>query len=489
MAGRCTFAANIIFMKKIYPLASGLVAMVVSLSVNAQSSFLHELAQMKRHDQRIHADAVRLLRPQGNLENEKKTRSSSRLIAEAYAQPGTPYRDTVRHYYSSMAYGFDPTTTIFWGFEPGLFVSIFEQYTGLINNSPDRSITWLNNGILTVTDSTRYTFDANHRCTSAEYFDVASNARTKTMYSFGPNSLLISMVDSAYDGVTLASVERIMLSYTAQNRLQTLQQDTLDLSSATWGTVAYDSMFYDAGNRLSRLTMYSYNMANSQWEPAYGHRYSYDPANKVSADTAEFWTGMNWMDIQASGHLYDASARRLSITRRSFAGAGWDLQDRDSMQYSGANPYPHTVMSQNYNMGWEWTNKNVYAYNAAYQVTVDSAFSYDMMSASWNPSDVNWYYYETYNPSSVGNVAELNAEVSLYPVPVQEQLNVLFRRDSGAPLNWQVRAADGRVLQQGETGAQLSGRIRVSLQGMPSGLYIFTLQGADGAMVRRFVKE
>jgi hypothetical protein len=477
-------------MKKLHTLLLGMAAFAAALSTNAQVLSLQVRNRVKVHDQRIHANAMRLLRHQNALtESGKKTRSASRLIAEAYAMPGTSDRDTVRHFYSSMAYGFDPTTTLFWGFEPGLFVSIFEQYTGLINNAPDLSVTWLNNGTLTVTDSTRYTFDANHRCLSDEFFDVAFNSRTKTVYTYGPNNLITSMIDSNYDGATLTEVNRMLMTYTAQNRLQTLQQDTLNLSNSTWGTTMLDSMFYDAGNRLSRLNMYNYNVANSQWEPMYGYRYTYNAANKVVVDTAAFWNSGSWMDVGIDNHLYDASNRRLSITRRSFAGMGWDLQERDSMEYAGANPYPHTVLKQNYNMGWEWTQRNRYSYNAGYQVTVDSAFSYNMMSASWTPSDVNWYYYETYNPSSVGNQPELNAEVSLYPVPVQEQLNVTFKREDDAPMNWQIRAADGRVLQQGETGAQSSGHIRVSLLGMPAGLYLFALQGAEGSMIRRFEKE
>lgn len=477
-------------MKKLYTLLLGMAAFAATLSTNAQVLSPQARARVKDHNQRIYANAMRLLRHHNALpESGKKIRSASRLIAEAYAMPGTSTRDTVRHYYASSAYGFDPTATIFWEFEPGMFVSIFEQYTGLINNAPDLSITWLNNGGLTVTDSTRYTFDANHRCLFSDFFDVNANERTKTTYTFAANNMIASMIDSNFSGATLSNVTRTLLTYNPLNRLQTFQQDTLDIPTLSWGNVMYDSLFYDASNRLLHQTLYTFNSTNSQWDPFYDNRYTYNAANKVVVDSAAFWNSGIWVDMSIAAHLYDASNRRLSITRSVFSGLGWDLQDRDSMQYSGSNPYPHTVLRQNYTAGWEWTNKNAYAYNAADQVTVDSAFSYDMMSASWMPSDVNWYYYETYNPSSVGNQPELHAAVSLYPVPAQEQLHVSFRRESDAPLNWQVLAADGRVLQQGETGAQLSGTIRVSLQGMPSGMYIFILQGADGAMVRRFVKE
>lgn len=72
----------------------------------------------------------------------------------------------------------------------------------------------------------------------------------------------------------------------------------------------------------------------------------------------------------------------------------------------------------------------------------------------------------------------------LFPIPATEHLTV-HRTVADAAL-WELRAADGRVLQQGSTA---STDLVIDLVGLPSGAYLITVLTEQAHQVARFVKQ
>ena len=86
----------------------------------------------------------------------------------------------------------------------------------------------------------------------------------------------------------------------------------------------------------------------------------------------------------------------------------------------------------------------------------------------------------------------LNAEfdLSIYPNPTSERLNVSFRPDQGGELRYTIYSQDGKTLstvRKNHPGGIIVDQIDTSV--LPAGIYILDIQLEDASLRQRFVVE
>ena len=83
-------------------------------------------------------------------------------------------------------------------------------------------------------------------------------------------------------------------------------------------------------------------------------------------------------------------------------------------------------------------------------------------------------------------------ELSLYPVPVKDQLTVSFDLESSGPVQFTLFAIDGRLIGQLSNQMLMQGKNAVELSmptGISSGVYMLQIQSDRGSETRRIVVE
>lgn len=138
---------------------------------------------------------------------------------------------------------------------------------------------------------------------------------------------------------------------------------------------------------------------------------------------------------------------------------------------------------------WIANSKEKYQFNAGNQMTIDSSFSYDPNSSTWEWDMRTKFYYESFNPSSIPNTINEEADLSIYPIPTSNNLFVDYCANENALSRWQLLSIDGRLIEEGINLYPNQGRLQLNLNHVPSGIYLLKLVGNQGSYSRRIIKD
>ncbi len=434
--------------------------------------------------ERMHIKLQEITAQEKNLFPVKKTRSSSRLIARANRMyNGATYdiTDSFTYAYNSN-YGYDPTPETF----ETDYINTYLYYNQ--NNLYDASKHYMSmGGPLTLSDSTANTFGGNHKLVNNYTDNFAFGMQETYNYQYNANEKKTVELDSMYNNGTINKF-KYTFAYNANGKVIELRGSSWD--AGAWVEEELDTLIYDGTGRLTQVKVYSYDIPNAIWVNDYLMNYTYNAGNKITAEIAQAWNGASWDNDYKTENIYNAGNKLLSVTSSSWDGANWVYDSKDSFIYAAGN-YPVTAI----NIYWDdmanaWVNsyKNDYTYNAANQIETILNHSWNTGTNTWDISDNATLYYQNYTPESVNTVSELSAELTLYPVPVQDILNIevslaekqnteiIILDITGNPVLTKVSNTDAKFLQVLNTAS------------LPSGNYILLLKGEKGTLSRKFTK-
>ncbi|XZF14833.1 T9SS type A sorting domain-containing protein [Chitinophagaceae bacterium MMS25-I14] len=222
-----------------------------------------------------------------------------------------------------------------------------------------------------------------------------------------------------------------------------------------------DSFFYDGQNRMYKSNMQKRPNVNSSWSDSERWNYYYTGStNDVQYSTKEVFTGGSWQSSEKHLFTYDANHNKLSdITQILNNGTYTDSRRLD------------------------WT------YNAFNQPT-------ELVSSTWNGSSwayaandyIRHFYYEPFTPLDVHG-ADLNApQMTLYPVPVSENLNMAVSWKTLQAYTVSFCDLTGRVLKQYRNESTNYAETLIPVSDVPSGTYFIRINGDKGGVAtKKFV--
>ncbi len=323
--------------------------------------------------------------------------------------------------------------------------------------------------------------------------------------------------------------------YDADGRLSVDSSFYFDSDSAQWFVTDKNVYTYDADGKLMEKDNYYWVANTSQWEPTEQNLYSYNADGSIDVISTLYWTGSTWEDGSQEVYSYDGDGNLTEIVSSYWDGFSWQPDSRELFGYNADGQWTEYITQYwDFDLG-QWANdeKEEYIYDAAGDVMENFTYVWDIVTQTWmsvskldlvhdtdysaqdllipivyeedvphffthkldNAQLYNWdedlgwevflnvdLYYSEY--VFVGTSEPEAEELGVFPNPASDHISLQLPDDFTEGI-FRVFDAQGRqVLVQ-----ELQGSGEISVAGLQSGLYFYTLGGDERKMYGKFVKE
>jgi len=129
-----------------------------------------------------------------------------------------------------------------------------------------------------------------------------------------------------------------------------------------------------------------------------------------------------------------------------------------------------------------------YTYNGFSQLTSSVGESWNV-GGFWehaNGDPKANYYYATYT-TSVANVSNKGGDAKIYPVPVQNTMNIDLKWDAAQVATITIVDVQGRVISTMETPNVAQFSTSIAAGTFATGVYFVKISGAQGEIVKQIV--
>lgn len=149
-----------------------------------------------------------------------------------------------------------------------------------------------------------------------------------------------------------------------------------------------------------------------------------------------------------------------------------------------ANDNPETATKENYNSAnsqWDNNEEVSYGFNSGNYKTYENYELWIAINNAFRQNVERFYHYELKPNIGVKETEEV--KISMFPNPTNSMLNVNFKNEE--KVNFYVYSLDGKVVK---SGVFTSSNNELSVQELPSGVYILQVAGNTTKGSYRFVK-
>ena len=309
---------------------------------------------------------------------------------------------------------------------------------------------------------------------------------SKRVLSYDASGKLVTNV-STYDS-TSAQNGPFLPSYTgyylySNNRSSSDSLvDNSGSSTAAAGNVRYA---YDGSGNLTQSTYQEWS--GGAWVDVTKDIYTYTPANKLSTHIYQEWdgTGMAWMTNSADTFSYTGNNLTRNVSYQRDPGTGlWGDGYATDNYYNAAGDLDSQYLSVMGTSGIMPVNKSIYSYTSFNHYDRVNSYSHDGTSYSATPDDYYKFYYETYT-TGVDKVSKSRNDISIYPVPAKEALNIRFDGMAGNNITVTIYNMAGQKIQQ---SSLRNGMMQVTVSTLTPGNYVVEVSDENGSQRILFVK-
>lgn len=308
-----------------------------------------------------------------------------------------------------------------------------------------------------------YTYDASERELTREYelFDFSVGAlvkQTKSTKTYTASGKIASVIYQNWKPASSAYVNdlKTLNTYDASDRYTQIINQLWNAASSTW--VNEDRSFDFTYNTTGKITFYNYyRWVSSAWQVVGRYKVSYDAADRVLTFSIEEYipATASWFSLSNETSTYNTSGDRLSFVNTDY----------------------------DYTIGDYTTKRNRSTYNGSHQLTrtvddhSDGSFFY------YKKDDYLKRYHYTETPTSIEEDLTSNTDVSIYPVPANEECTIAV--NSLTPQNFSIVVYDiaGHIWQQETHSAQTNYTGTINTKQLPAGNYFVNVQITDGSRI------
>ena len=271
----------------------------------------------------------------------------------------------------------------------------------------------------------RYTGGQAVQDSIARDFTGTLEAYSNVLYSYAGGNM-ISALQQQWNGVAWEDYIRDQYTYTGANKLSTHAYDEIDPMTSAWTTNSVDTFIY-TGSNMTRDVHYYRTSSTGLWEDGYATNSYYNATG--SPDSQYAYDIVNGVDEPYAKYLFS---------------------------YTTLNHYKKVESYYHNGSGFSTT-----------------------------PDDYYRFYYETFNTNGVKNVVNLRSDISLYPIPAKDVLNIRFDSKVKGNVRVNILNMSGQVVQQTMLP---SNNLQLAVGYLATGNYIADISDDNGSQRILFVK-
>lgn len=229
----------------------------------------------------------------------------------------------------------------------------------------------------------------------------------------------------------------------------------------------------------------SWDTASSAWINNSRISYVYTPTNQIDLIKTELWSGA-WQDLSRHKYLYNASDELSEDYRENFSGA-WSNDFRNTYSYTGTQLTEIMEYSGN-GSAWTLSGKKQMAYNALDSLIFMQKEMHN--GSTFEPVSRDFYYYQSFTVG-LNDVFYNKLSFELFPVPTQNQLNILLQHSNSRQIHLEVLDFSGRILQKQTQWSGLANNFTLDVESLPKGLYMLRVTDLENQEqgIRSFLKQ
>lgn len=329
---------------------------------------------------------------------------------------------------------------------------------------------------------------ANYDTAIASYVNIS-----KTLY-FYAGGLLDHTIMQTYSSGWMNSKEA-QYSYVSGRLAQVV---SLVFNGA--GTIATPTTetqyFYDLSGNLSSAITYTNTSTTST--PNYVQTskigYTYSATNQVLTQTNYSYNGptLSWIASNLQSYAYDSTGDLLTVSYQTYDATGVITYNQTLWIYSNfVNMMPLNELYQVWDTvgGGQYNSITTYtdAYNSYNQLTNRMGESFNVLGfPEFQPGDMNYnYYYETYGSNGVKNVTTTEGELTAFPVPAHNIININLSWNAPQVATITIYDMQGRVLRMWNTTETAKYSTTIAVSEFAAGNYIISVNGKNGKIEKQ----
>jgi hypothetical protein len=339
-----------------------------------------------------------------------------------------------------------------------------------------------------------FTYDAGGRLAADTSYSWQAAAaawlpKTRTTFSYYPGGLMSLSGVQKWDstGSSWYDESRCFYYYTITNRDSVIIHQVWNAASSSWVNTERTRIQYDAAGRPIVEQHDIWSTSPAIWEQGYATMRQFTPAGKVSGEVLLSWNN-GWDTLSHKRFYRNATGDTLRLEMDA-----WNMGSKlhvsaDTFAYNGDGRETLHIIT-----GWSAATQSyrtlqrqITAYHSNGRPSVTHSETW-MTGIGWMLTPFNnrmRFYYEEYAGQTPTAVTALpnTVEISVYPVPAQDVLNVVLKQPTeGGVVS--LTDAQGRLCRQWSlTNGQT--RAEYSVAGLPAGNYYLAVRGKDGMTVR-----
>ncbi|MBL7717720.1 MAG: T9SS type A sorting domain-containing protein [Flavipsychrobacter sp.] len=333
-----------------------------------------------------------------------------------------------------------------------------------------------NNNTSSIVGGYTFTYNNDENITEVYTADYSANPDTRILLTYnGLDPVFVEYLSQ--NGSNWDTLYRRYFTY-GTNGLVSVDSLYENVNSI-WNLVQKFEYGYDMNDNLNLLTI------SAEVNNVYGlygeEQYTYDNNDHLVLAFYNVYDGSQSMMVPDGKDSFDYDQGVDFYTSETYfewddVNLVWENNYHET-RHLNTQLLPDTVSVYEWN-GTAWAPYYVdfYEYNTEGNPVNDTLYGFTNMVQDEDPGYVGHFYYEAYWPASVQGTVQAAAQVTVYPNPATDILNI---KGSG-PMQLQLVNALGQVLKK----ARSSEQAKLAIGDLAPGMYWLTVSDINGATLR-----
>lgn len=305
--------------------------------------------------------------------------------------------------------------------------------------------------------------------------------------SYDANGNYRSYYNQVWGGSSWVNDEKFVYNYSSTNVF-------LDATEYVWNGTSWGEDYkyvytYDNNGRLSFVTVYEWIAATHSWSNYYLDNFTYDNAGNVLTETLQGWSSGVWVNIDKFVNTYHPNNtldHEYYYTWNSGTNSwvnGW----QEVYGYDLSNNLTSEIHSTWNGSAYIDETQRTASYNTLNQVTCYTDYTWD--GAAWaNTEGISRYvyYYESYPKSTGINNIQVDNELTLFPVPAQNELHVIITRSTAENAHFAIVDVYGKMVKNWSDPVSNNYQKNIPVGDLASGCYFLQVVGGKSSITKQF---
>jgi hypothetical protein len=341
---------------------------------------------------------------------------------------------------------------------------------------------------------TDYFYDANYNLILKTATDSNAVLSYRDSFNYDANNNLESSIVTSYNSLGTASTSGAFYSNITNGLPQDIFSFYWNNTTNAWINSTHRSLAYNPASQI----VYDYfeHWNGTTWESQSFITNGYN-GNDLVSWLYQNWNGSIWMNSLSDTIVYINGEKSFSINQ-AWSGLqnAWIKFGVDSFTYDTAgNQIRHVVYSNwsNSMNRYQYGQDSLSVYNAYHQPVLRAYKSWNDFQGQWGwpGNGILWskYFYESYTPAHIPDVAAASCQIQLFPVPASDLLHLEITTETPQPAIISLYSASGDLALQWKANDISHLHKVISLAHLANGSYVLVVKAKTFSQAKHLVVQ